>query len=286
MAVDRLAQAVREQIAFGRLLPLGGAADAAWITERAAADALRGAVAGLTGIRLGALRIGPEQDAAPYIPEPDADPDVTPDAEPDAVTDPVADVAPGAVARSSQAPAATPPSAVPHGPLCVTADFAAAADRPLPAVADRLRAALWDAAHDLLGLAVTSVDLEVSGLLEPGAPHDQGPVPVPTADGDRDRAGQNAPDAVPGTAGGDVIIAALMVPGVARVTSRLGGFTSGIRTADVGDPPGREVRVKISVVPGHRALDVARAVGEAVTKAAEPGAPGAVTAAVVVTAFG
>lgn len=243
MTVDRLALAVREQIAFGRVLPLGEAGDGAWITESAAADALRGAAAGLTGVRLGALRIGPEAGR-----EADEDSSVF-----------------------------APPSAVPYGPLCVAATFEAAIDRPLPESAERLRAALWSAAHDLLGLAVTSVDLDVTGLMDP----DEAPGP--------DRAPDAPQEAGPVPAGDAIAAAALQVPGVARLTSRLGGFlpgisTAGIRTADGGDPPGRRVRVQIAVAPGHRALDVARAVGEAVTKAAGPGT--AVTAAVVVTAIG
>ncbi|MCM2418646.1 nucleopolyhedrovirus P10 family protein [Streptomyces sp. RKAG293] len=262
MTVDRLARAVREQISFGRVLPLGGAGDGVWITENAAADALRGAVAGLTAVRVGTLRIGPEAVAEPAT---HADTDT------DAGGAPLVPVVP-----------LVPPSAVPYGPLCVAAAFEAAIDRPLPATAERLRTALWSAAHDLLGLAVTSVDLDVTGLMDPPAGpgalpgFDPVPAPVPAL-----AAGEDPPPA-----GNGVVAAALLVPGVARVTSRLGGFASGLRTADGGDPPAREVRVQIAVVPGHRALDVARAVAAAVTAAAEPGSPGPVTTAVVVTAIG
>lgn len=260
MTVDRLARAVREQIAFGRVLPLGGAGDGVWITESAAADALRGAVAGLTGVRVGTLRIGPEPVR---VPRQEAEP----------TTEPATD--------ANNLPL-VPPSAVPYGPLCVAAAFEAAIDRPLPATAEQLRTALWSAAHDLLGLAVTSVDLDVTGLLDPQA----GPAPVAAVEGPAGATGQELTEAGPAPAGNGVVAAALLVPGVARVTSRLGGFASGIRTADGGDPPAREVRVQIAVVPGHRALDVARAVLTAVTEAAEPGSPGPVTTAVVVTAIG
>ncbi|MFI9105026.1 hypothetical protein ACIGXA_31420 [Streptomyces fildesensis] len=263
MTVDRLARAVREQIAFGRVLPLGGAGDGVWITENAAADALRGAVAGLTGVRVGTLRVGPEAVRVPRQ-------ETEPTAEPATDTDNMPLV---------------PPSAVPYGPLCVTAAFEAAIDRPLPATAERLRTALWSAAHDL-GLAVASVDLDVTGLMDPPAE----PVALPGFDPapalDPAPVPALATGEDPPPAGNGVVAAALLVPGVARVTSRLGGFASGIRTADGGDPPVREVRVQIAVVPGHRALDVARAVAAAVAEAAEPGSPGPVTTAVVVTAIG
>ncbi|MEU3462473.1 hypothetical protein ABZ721_21365 [Streptomyces sp. NPDC006733] len=266
MTVDRLTRAVREQIAFGRVLPLGGVGDGVWITESAAADALRGAVSGLPGVRVGSLRITPEGDG--------------PRAEPATEVERTA---------AGTGAALVPPSAVAPGPLRLSAAFEAAIDRPLPATAEGLRSALWDAAHELLGLPVASVDLDVTGLLElpagPGAPV-LDPAPVPAVEGPSGTVDHDVEGAGPAPAGDPVVVAALLVPGVARVTSRLGGFASGIRTADAGDPPAREVRVQIAVVPGHRALDVARAVRTAVTRAAEPGAPGPVTTAVVVTAFG
>ncbi|MFW6689638.1 hypothetical protein [Streptomyces sp. MAR4 CNX-425] len=52
-------QAVREQVALGRLLPLGDAADGAWIAERAASGVLRRAAAGVRGVRVTALRVEP-----------------------------------------------------------------------------------------------------------------------------------------------------------------------------------------------------------------------------------
>ncbi|MEU6386871.1 nucleopolyhedrovirus P10 family protein [Streptomyces bauhiniae] len=134
-------QAVRQRLAPGRLLPLGGSRDGAWMTERAAASVLAGAAAGVPGAWLGTLRIGP------------ADPPRT---------------------REPVVPA--PPSALWPGPLRVTADFAATAARPLPETADRLREAL-DAAAERLGLTVTEVDLRVTDLLEPPAE----PPPAPQA---------------------------------------------------------------------------------------------------------
>ncbi|MGH3325912.1 MAG: nucleopolyhedrovirus P10 family protein, partial [Streptomyces sp.] len=58
MAADRLAQAVRQQLGLGRLLPLGDAADGAWLAETAAVATLRdAAAAALPEVRLGTLRI-------------------------------------------------------------------------------------------------------------------------------------------------------------------------------------------------------------------------------------
>ncbi|WP_407564121.1 hypothetical protein [Streptomyces sp. 184] len=56
-------RAVREQVGLGRLLPLGAEADGAWIAERAAADALRRATAGVRGARVTALRVGSAESA-------------------------------------------------------------------------------------------------------------------------------------------------------------------------------------------------------------------------------
>ncbi|MFG2935607.1 nucleopolyhedrovirus P10 family protein [Streptomyces sp. NPDC048282] len=130
MTADRWAEAVRHPLGFGRLLPLGGPHDGAWLAEAAADGVLRRAAAEVPGVRLGALRIAP------------ADP---------------ADV---------QEPAVPPPpGAVPPGPLRLTADFAATAAEPLPATAAALRRALA-VATDRLGLAVTEVDLRVTDLLD------------------------------------------------------------------------------------------------------------------------
>jgi hypothetical protein len=64
MTSERLAEAVRAQVALGRLLPLGEPAEGVWITEQAAAGALRAAAAGVTGVRLGSLRMGPDESGA------------------------------------------------------------------------------------------------------------------------------------------------------------------------------------------------------------------------------
>jgi hypothetical protein len=131
MTADRWTQAVRHQLGFGRLLPLGDARDGAWITEQAAEAVLRRAAQGAPGVRLDALRVA---------------------------------LADAADTREPAVPA--PPSAQPPGPLRVTAEFAATASQPLPATASLLRATLATAATQGLGLTVTEVDLRVTGLLD------------------------------------------------------------------------------------------------------------------------
>ncbi|MEV7138037.1 nucleopolyhedrovirus P10 family protein [Streptomyces tauricus] len=146
MTADRWTQAVRQQLGLGRLLPLGGPGDGAWITEAAAASVLRRAAGRVPGVRLGSLRLAL--------------------ADPDGVYEPA--VPP-------------PPSALPPGPLRIDAEFAASPAEPLPAAASRLRAALTETATDTLGLTVTEVDLRVTGLLEEGEgppqPAQSGPAP-------------------------------------------------------------------------------------------------------------
>jgi hypothetical protein len=144
MTADRWTQAVRRQLGLGRLLPLGGPRDGAWLAESAADSVLRAAADELPGIRLGVLRIAP------------ADPD------------------------AGQTPAVPPPpSALPPGPLRITAEFAATPTDPLPTTADRLRATLFTTATEAIGLTVTEVDLRVTTLLEaePSAPEPSGPAP-------------------------------------------------------------------------------------------------------------
>ncbi|MEU1128042.1 hypothetical protein ABZ371_31780 [Streptomyces sp. NPDC005899] len=147
-----------------------------------------------------------------------------------------------------------PPSALPPGPLRIEADFAATARRPLPATADALRAGLLEAA-ERLGLAVDEVDLRVTGLLdeEPGRP-----APEPA-------------EAHPAEPEGAAAAAAAGVPGVAFHTRALG--------SPVHSGPGH-VRVELATARGQRALDVARAVREAVAAAVE----GRPAVAVLVTA--
>ncbi|MFJ4712566.1 nucleopolyhedrovirus P10 family protein [Streptomyces sp. NPDC088785] len=146
MTADRWAQAVRQQLGFGRLLPLGGPGDGAWITEGAAAQALRRAVAGVRGVRLGSVRLAladPDDSAASVVP--------------------------------------APPSALPPGPLRIVAECSATAEEPLPRAAARLREALAQSARDGLGLVVAEVDLQVTALLDtdPAAADEPGPAGAP-----------------------------------------------------------------------------------------------------------
>ncbi|MEV5198127.1 hypothetical protein [Streptomyces sp. NPDC053720] len=138
---DGWTAAVRQRLGLGRLLPLGGPADGAWISERAAVAVLRRAVTG-SGPVLGELRISV------------ADPDGAPEAE----------VEP-------------PPSALRPGPLRIEAAVSAVSGQPLPAAAEALRSALLTAAGRRLGLVVTAVDIRVTELLD-AAPEPPAPAPA------------------------------------------------------------------------------------------------------------
>ncbi|WP_405738224.1 nucleopolyhedrovirus P10 family protein [Streptomyces sp. NBC_00028] len=163
---DRWTQSVRHHLALGRLLPLGGARDGAWIAEEAAEAVLRRAVRELRGVRLEALRIAlaePESGQEPVVPP--------------------------------------PPSGLPPGPLRISARFAATAREPLPMTAARLRSGLATAATELLGLTVAEVDLKVTALLdeEPEAAAVRQPEPLLAAPADDPAA--VAALAVPGVVG-------------------------------------------------------------------------------------
>jgi hypothetical protein len=202
------ADAVRRRLSLGRLLPLGGAADGAWLSEQAAEATLRRAAHQVPEVVLGRLRVGladPESAGRPAVPP--------------------------------------PPSALPPGPLRIEADFAASARDPLPAAAFALRAALFAAAEDLLGLEVAEVDLRVTELLD-SAPKTRPPAPPPGV--------RPVPPTNP------TATAASRAPGVAHLTATLG-------TAVHLAPD--HVRIELATASGHRPLDVARAVREAVTTA-------------------
>lgn len=245
MTADGWAKTVRQQIGLGRVLPLGGPRDGAWITERAADSVLRRAADTTRGLRLGTLRISLIDPDAPY------DPAVPP-----------------------------PPSALPPGPLRVGADFVASADptapaaEPLPTTAARLRATLATVARERLGLMVTEVDLRVTGLLDA----DDG---AATAAAD---AGEADGEPVPGPPGDDeesrVAAAALSVPGVTRLTGALGGLGRAVHVETGPALPRRHVRVEVAVAATERTLDVARGVRAAVGRAL----PDHPSVAVVVTA--
>ncbi|MYX36194.1 MULTISPECIES: hypothetical protein [unclassified Streptomyces] len=225
MTADRLARAVRRQLGLGRVLPLGGPGDTVWVTERAAAGVLRAAAGAVPGIRLGALRIG-TADGPGGADGPDG---------------------PGGSDGSGGEPGdaagllpeSAPSGALPRRPLRVEAGFEATPERPLPDSAGRLRDALWRAATEDVGLETEAVDLTVTGLLEEGGAR----VALTTEPVDPPEGGRTTT-----TAGR----AAAAVPGVAGLTSRLGGQR-------------HPFRVQIAVDAGHRALDVGRAVAMAVT---------------------
>ncbi|MET7475371.1 nucleopolyhedrovirus P10 family protein [Streptomyces sp. NPDC005648] len=234
MTADGWAQGVRHRLGLGRLLPLGGPGDGAWITEEAAEAVLRRAVGELGPLlRLDALRIAladPEDAPGPAVPP--------------------------------------PPGAVPPGPLRVTAEFAATAAQPLPVTAALLRTTLAATATERIGLAVDEVDLRVTALLDedPDPLEVRPPEPPPAAepaDGDEARAAS----------------AALLVPGVARLTRGLGRPVHIEEREQDGALPHRHARVEIAVLADHRPVEVAREV-RAVVAGTLPGHP---TVAVVVT---
>ncbi|MDT6987991.1 hypothetical protein ACFSUJ_07310 [Streptomyces lusitanus] len=285
MTADRWTRMVRQQVGLGRFLPLGGRHDGAWIAERAAGAVLRRAAErDVPEVRLDGIRIG------------------------------LAD--PGAAAEPA-VPA--PPSALPPGPLRLTAEFAATAAWPLTETVSRLRAALAVAATERIGLEVTEVDLRVTDLLdtEPATEGRAGVAQAPGRDGaggTTDVAGGTAePHGVAATAGASVTPGAaqdagvaarapgvtdtsedsggseadrvagvvLGVPGVSRLTGVWGRpVRLGEQTPAAGDAlPRRHARVDLAVAAGFRPLEVARAVRAAVA-AAGPDRP---TVAVLVT---
>lgn len=237
MTADRWTQAVRHQLGLGRLLPLGEARDGAWITERAAEAVLGRAARGTPGVRLDALRI--------------------------ALADP-------ADTREPAVPA--PPSALPPGPLRVTAEFAATASQPLPATASLLRAALASAATQQVGLEVTEIDLKVTGLLEEDPDGEPGATPAEPPRTERVEGGDE----------GRVAAAALEVPGVLGLTGTLGHPVHIEELPAEAALTHRHVRLEVAVAADHRTGDVARAVRSAVAGAL----PDHPTVAVVVSALG
>ncbi|MHC5906646.1 nucleopolyhedrovirus P10 family protein [Streptomyces sp. S6] len=212
---------VRQHLGLGRYLPLGGPRDGCWIAESAADTALRRAVTGhVRGVRLGPLRLAltaPENAPAPVVPP--------------------------------------PPSALPPGPLRLSADFSALPAEPLPTAAARLRAALARSAAEGIGLVVTEIDLRVTELLPEDAPEDT-PVPLPAWSGPADDA-------------------------LAGVTGVLGGSLHVEERDGHQSLPDLHARVEIAVRADLRTLEVAREARAAVQRL-----PGSPTAAVLVIAVG
>ncbi|MDN0195091.1 nucleopolyhedrovirus P10 family protein [Streptomyces sp. S.PNR 29] len=218
---ERWTQAVRQQLGLGRLLPLGGPRDGAWITERAAEAVLRRAALDARGVRLDALRIG--------------------------LADP----------ESADEPAVLPPpSALPPGPLRMTADLAATASEPLPTTASRLRSALATAAVERLGLTVTDVDLRVTALLDEETEPSSQRVPEPPSAAE-----------AKGTDEIRAATAALAVAGVTRLTATLGHPVHIRELPDATALPHRHVQVELAVNADRRAVEVAREVRAAVSEA-------------------
>lgn len=248
MGSDQLVRAVRQQVSLGRILPLGGPADGAWIAERAARTVLLRETAALPGVRVEAVRLRPVYPETAEEPEPVVPP---------------------------------PPSGLPPLPLRIEADLSAVPDGPLPARARQLRIALGAAAEQWLGLEVAAIDVHVAGLLDAGERGDGGEKPAgdTRADAaDAADAGSGAEDAgdaagagPPPPQGGpvpDVSAAVLAVPGV-RGLSRAPARP--VRTARTPGGPDRLVPLDLVAGAGHRALDVARAAARAAAAASAPG---------------
>ncbi|MFI8823292.1 hypothetical protein [Streptomyces sp. NPDC053431] len=123
-----------------RLLPLGEAADGAWIAEQAVRALLVTAAEGVRGVVPGRPRFR--------------------------------------LARETGTPLPVPPGGLPPGGLVISLDFAAVAGRPLPVLAERLRSALLGSAEERLGLTVDAVNLRVTALLD-AAPDSTPPAPPP-----------------------------------------------------------------------------------------------------------
>ncbi|MEV0096364.1 hypothetical protein [Streptomyces sp. NPDC050738] len=160
---DSWTQAVRTRLGIGRLLPLGGEADGAWVTERAAAAVLRAAATEVPGVVAGVMRLA--------LDAPDA-------------------------AEPPQVPA--PPSALPVGPLRIEAEVSVLVGEELPVLMGHLRDALHGAAAQRLGLTVAAVDVRVSALLDE-AP-DPGAAPRPPRRAEGSGTVIEAAEAVPGVA--------------------------------------------------------------------------------------
>jgi hypothetical protein len=233
-----LAQAVRRQLALGRLLPLGGPKDGTWLAERAADVVLRESAAALPGIRLGPLRLA---------------------------------LSPSATSATPAVP--PPPSALPPAPLLLTAEFAATATEPFPTAAARLRSCLAEAAEDRLGLVLDAVDLRVTGMLDAFEPVDTGPPPeshespAAAVGSEASSAEARAATAAAGVRGVARLTGALSGVGRAvHVEEQAGSGDAAL--------PAVHVRVELAVRAGHRALDVALAVRHAVAESFTDGTPG------------
>ncbi|MDK0520562.1 hypothetical protein [Streptomyces sp. ML-6] len=248
---EALMQSVRGRLGLGRLLPLGGPDDGTWITEQAAVRALWLKAAGVPGVRLESMRIGP----VPHEP----------------------------VLESAVRP---PAGALPPGPLRIEAAFTGSVTLPVPQAAEKLRTTLLEAADEELGLSAVTADLRVTDLHE-DAEADGG---SQTAENVMTLPSQNAPtrSSAPATETeslrgpiGELADIASAVPGVAHLTTPLGGHP--VRVTQQDDPSTRHIQIQLAVVPGRHPLEVARAVRDAVTDAATSDVRVPTTAAVLIT---
>ncbi len=258
---------MRQRIGRGRLLPLGGPKDGAWITESAVGEVLSRAAHEVSGAPLGTVRVrlaDPETAAEPSVP--------------------------------------APWTALPPGPLRIETEFSAPAGRPLPDSAEQLRQALFTAAHERLGLMTAAIDLHVTGLLDDPAPAagttPQHPSPITDAGTAESHVAAPGPPKPPPGQGkvralhARLADAAVAVPGVTRLATvstppmphARKNPAHPVRITDRSEPPGRHVQIELATDETYRCLDVARAVRAAVTTAATADAPGPVTVAVIVTA--
>ncbi|MGW2824827.1 nucleopolyhedrovirus P10 family protein [Streptomyces sp. NPDC001443] len=230
MTADRIGRAVRDQLSLGRLLPLGGPGDGAWITQRAAEVRLRRAAQSVPGVYPGALGISladPGEAAEPVVPP--------------------------------------PPGAVPPGPLRVTLDFATTLGGPLPVTASLVRATL-SAAAERLGLVVTEVDLRVTGLLEEAPePSSARPPEPPSAGRPTTPDEERAAAAASGVPGVERLTGALGGRSPVQLSTHAPARVG--EPPREGALPRRHARVEIAVRAGHRALDVARTVRTVVGEA-------------------
>ncbi|WP_427762461.1 hypothetical protein [Streptomyces sp. DSM 41931] len=256
MMADRWTRMVRQQVGLGRFLPLGGPYDGAWIAERAASGVLRGAAEReVPEVRLGGVRIGladPGEAAEPAVP--------------------------------------APPSALPPGPLRLTAEFAATAAWPLPETASRLRTALAVTATERIGLDLTEVDLRVTELLDTEPPASRPGTPE-TRGGTDTSGGAGMPGAADtsgaGTPGDADTPRAARMPGVAD-TSGAADTTRGAGTPESAGTPGGAGASGDAGTPGDAGMPrSAGAYGAVEPEAARaPGSAGGFGAAGVAGAVG
>lgn len=232
MTAQRWTQAVRDQVAFGGLLPLGDGTAGAWLAESAAVFALRHAGDLAPGVRLERIMLIPTRTDDSGGPQ-------------------------------TMFPA--PPTALPPGPLRLSASFAACVTHPLPETAATLRVVLLSTARDRLGLAVARADLRVTDLLDEEPRAGQAPT------------GQGRPldvdeSRVPEGIARHAATAARSVDGIAGLSGAFGGHGRPVRLGEAredGSPA--HVRVEVVATDVRPLPDTVRAVRSAVTSVLEPG---------------